>query len=826
MSSTAKALAIPITLLVLAIYTALLPWTGQVWTRTGDEPHYLIAADSLVRDRDFDLRNNYDANVYLDWYPSPNLDRQVRFRADGAQFLIHTYGLSILIAPAYGLAGARGVAYFMAALGALLAGQVYLLSCQVTQNWRASALGALVVALAPPLVWYVYLLYPEVAGALCVTVAARILIDLTPHPPSISRKSTGTFGGKGVPTGEAAPISPLPLRSKILGAKRRGEGGPGGLGLRGLGPQLLLGLSLAALPWLSARFIPAALTLAALAVLRLAWPGRGVEGRGGRPTAPTIAAAARRALAAWPSLLLLACSLAGLALFNAALYGHAAATASYTVDVNPGPVSWGMLWQLVRGVLGWLLDHQRGLLVAGPIYFVAFIGFGQWLWRRDWAAVVVGLPFVAALGSTALVGGFWVGIEPAARYLVYVLPPLGAALAYGWVHRRGPWLAAIMGVSLAFSLWTAFQVFRDPLLAQTHDLIGEQLPRLVRFIPALGKPTYLMPGATGDLALPVSGSQEQPLWRAPKGQAGSALQRPAIVDLPFGWYTLQFDLGARGAPADAPVARVLFQSGDHTSLVDTMLYGRDFSPNGQLRTLKFPVFNNIYNQWEQPAGLWIFTTGQAELTLGAVSLPPDPFHSLIVPGLWLAALLLVGALVGSRFNADPAQPAMPRRLGGWAPVLAAAALVVGLGAWSLRPMPRQYPIAELSNFIGTRVSEAGAVGGEAISTAGDEDTPGVLAATGPESWPAGRYRWRLSLKAAGDQVAASTALATVTIRSPRQAITGFPAQVVPGSVPADGRFHTLEVEFDNPIHQALVFELDASGAGPLESQGFEVSPIP
>ena len=180
---------------------------------------------------------------------------------------------------------------------------------------------------------------------------------------------------------------------------------------------------------------------------------------------------------------------------------------------------------------------------------------------------------------------------------------------------------------------------------------------------------------------------------------------------------------------------------------------------------------------------------------------------------------------------------------GW--IVAGAALVVGVGAWSLRPMPRQYSIVELSNFIGSRVRDTSAAGGQAISTAGDEDTPGVLAATGPESWPAGRYRWSLSLKAggvaaggaaansaaansaaAGDQANANVTLATVTIRSPRQAITGFPAQVVPGSVPADGRFHTLEVEFDNPIHQSLVFELDATGAGPLESQGFQVSPIP
>src|SRR5258706_5662614 len=105
MTPSAKRIALPITLLVLAIYLALVPWTGQVWPRTGDEPHYLVAADSLVRDGDFDLRNNYVPGVYLDWYPSPNLNPQVKQRVDGAPFLIHTYGLAILIAPAYWLGG-------------------------------------------------------------------------------------------------------------------------------------------------------------------------------------------------------------------------------------------------------------------------------------------------------------------------------------------------------------------------------------------------------------------------------------------------------------------------------------------------------------------------------------------------------------------------------------------------------------------------------------------------------------------------------------------------------------------------------------------------
>jgi hypothetical protein len=159
-----------------------------------------------------------------------------------------------------------------------------------------------------------------------------------------------------------------------------------------------------------------------------------------------------------------------------------------------------------------------------------------------------------------------------------------------------------------------------------------------------------------------------------------------------------------------------------------------------------------------------------------------------------------------------------------AALAAGALLVAGVGVWSLRPVGRQFAVNDLSNLIGSRVADA-ASGAPVITTAGDEETPGALAQSAPEFWPAGHYRWTLSLKA-GDALDPGTALATVTIRAPRQAVPGFPAAVAAGSVPADGRFHALAVEFDNPVRQALVFELDATGAGALQSQGFEVSPTP
>ena len=35
----------------------------------GDEPHYLLTAESLVGDGDVDLTDEYREQAYLDWYP-------------------------------------------------------------------------------------------------------------------------------------------------------------------------------------------------------------------------------------------------------------------------------------------------------------------------------------------------------------------------------------------------------------------------------------------------------------------------------------------------------------------------------------------------------------------------------------------------------------------------------------------------------------------------------------------------------------------------------------------------------------------------------------
>jgi hypothetical protein len=760
-------LALPIGLATLAVYLALLPWTTQVWLRSGDEPHYLIAAHSLAHDGDFDLRNNYDPEVYQNWYTVADLGKQVRTRADGAEFLVHTYGLPLLIAPVYRLFGPGGVPYFLAALGALLAANVYLLGWQVTGNWKAAAVGWLAVSFAPPLVWYVFLIYPEMAGALCVTLAVRVL-----------HKERNAPGPAGPERLAATP-----------------------------GDHVLLGLALGALPWLSARFIPVMLTLAALALWQVARSGR------------TEQAASRERWLHWPlvGLGLAALSLSAFSLFNAVLYGDPAPTASYTVPIARPNASGYMLLQLARGLMGWLLDQQRGLLVTAPLYFLALAGLGQWLRGRAWGALVVGATFGAALFSISLLGGFWVGVEPAARYLVHVLPPLGAALAYLWAHRRGPWLAWLAAAGAAVSVLIAAAIFRQPLLAQTESLIGKEAPRLAAVLPALGRNIYL--GASpGDIA------QAEPdgTLKAPAGSGGIVFRHDAIPDFSFGWYQAQVELAAREAPASEPVARVLIQGGDSSRLLQAILNGADFPADGSLQTFTFPIHNPVYNQWEQPGAMWIFSTGSAELRVGRVAILPAPFQSLILPALWLAGLALAAALLGLQHAPAAAPASPPAWLASRTSLALAAVLAASAAAWSFQPLPRAYMVSDLRHFVGSLEPDGAAASGQALVGRPERaDAPGVIASTRAQFYAPGSYVWRLRLKAGA--APAESIVATARIYGARRPVSWESVEIRAAAVPDDGQYHTLELIFDNPLEQALVFELNYLGAARLATDRFQVA---
>ena len=145
----------------------------------GDEPHYLLAAKSLVSDGDIDVADEYSDRAYAGFYPYP-LDRHGR-EANGRLNEPHGIGFPLLIAPAYAAGGAHGVELFLALIAALSVVVAYRLALRVVPDpWAIGA--ALAVGLSPPFVAYGTAVYPELSAAACLAGAALLALRMNTRP--------------------------------------------------------------------------------------------------------------------------------------------------------------------------------------------------------------------------------------------------------------------------------------------------------------------------------------------------------------------------------------------------------------------------------------------------------------------------------------------------------------------------------------------------------------------------------------------------------------------------------------------------------------------
>ncbi len=201
------------------VFVALVVAAGRTHVQVGpqgDEPHYLMVADSILRDGDLSLEQDYAEGRYAAFHDAPLAPHyRVRGRG-GAIYSLHAVGLSVLILPAWALAGYDGVAVLMALLAALVALEVREWVRETTgREGLADATGWL-AALSPPLVHYAGLVFTEVPAALLLSFGLRRGRD-----PAL-----------------------------------------------GLGGAVAVGLAAAALPWLNVRYAPLAVVVLAHAVWR------------------------------------------------------------------------------------------------------------------------------------------------------------------------------------------------------------------------------------------------------------------------------------------------------------------------------------------------------------------------------------------------------------------------------------------------------------------------------------------------------------------------------------------------------------------------------
>jgi hypothetical protein len=551
----------------------MIPTVLATWHITGDEPHYLLAAQSLVVDGDLNLKNNYQDRQYTAFYDAAYLDPHIKVVSESTWLPTHDVGFPLLIAPAYALGGRKGVMVWMAFMGALMATQLFLLGWEVSGTKWAGGAAWLGLAFSAPLSLYVLQIYPELAGSLVVTYASRHIL--------------GT--------------------SEWLGGN---TGRPYWTWLRVLATALALTL----LPWLSGRYLPILVWLVVLLVWRQRTTRRVWLICGGLAFASVLAYLGT----------------------NFALYGGpapAAASTGNAVSTGFADVAIPQIW---RGLAAWLFDQQRGLFVYGPILIIAVVALPH-LWRiRKFDGLFLFGPVVITWVLTSIWGGFYIGWEMSARYMIVGLPLLGGALAAA-VRIRNVLFWALAALLLCISVVNTILVVRNPSYAfhESPVLFYERRTGfpIRQTLPALGTRAAIYP-ESGALA-----------WEVAPGKA-QYLTRVTMSELAIGWYVVrgQVELDYENGHQERPALQLgIYSSESGQELARQVFSGS--SPR-TLININAPFYNPYYDKWNYPLYVDVESTGAARVRLSYLLLEPDAWPTygrVLVWGMLICAVTILFA---------------------------------------------------------------------------------------------------------------------------------------------------------------------------------------
>jgi hypothetical protein len=404
----------------------------------GDEPHYLLAARSLVEDGDVDVRDEYAGRVYEEFYPYEL--RPHGRETEGRLNEPHGVGFPLLIAPAYALGGAKGVELFLAAIVALAVTLAYRLALRVAPDpWALGA--AVAVGLSPPFLAYGTAVYPELSAAAALAGAALLAVRLDTR---VSRRDAA-----------------------------------------------LCFLLLGALPWLGTKFVPAGVVIGAFAA-RSVWRARH------RTLAVGVVELSLFSVALYVAVN--EAVYGGPTPYAAEVPGETATDASFPggylerayrlvalfIDRNYGLLRWAPVFALAFAGLWWLW-HSHREQVARAVPSVRAIEVTAGL-----CAAALGVQVLVAAFLAPTMFGFW--FPP--RHLLAALPLAVPLVAWGLRHtpRVGAGLAALTLVS---SAWVYADVRWDDgsLAADRPDApFGPLTDVLPLFTPDGGWPFWLAAG--------------------------------------------------------------------------------------------------------------------------------------------------------------------------------------------------------------------------------------------------------------------------------------------------------------------------------------------
>ena len=157
---------------------ALVGWKmGHDVGLSGDEPHYLLITESLLRDGDLAVANNYREEHYASFYRGkigPHL-------AAGTSYSVHGIGLPLLLLPGYALFGLTGVLLTEALLSAIILHGIFRIVRTSLKSANAGLLAVLAFGCTVPGLFLSVSAYPELPATLVVVLVVARLVRAGPE---------------------------------------------------------------------------------------------------------------------------------------------------------------------------------------------------------------------------------------------------------------------------------------------------------------------------------------------------------------------------------------------------------------------------------------------------------------------------------------------------------------------------------------------------------------------------------------------------------------------------------------------------------------------
>jgi len=168
---------------VAALAYAVGAWCLADLLPGGDEPHYLVTAQSLLLDGDLRIENNHARGDYRAYTDQPLKPDFIQRGIDGEIYPMHSPGTSVLVLPAFAVAGYPGavaaVIAMTAAASALGWHAAWLLTASASGAW----VGWAAVFLTTPFFFHGFTIYPDGVGGLFPMAGVWLLVMLEVRRP-------------------------------------------------------------------------------------------------------------------------------------------------------------------------------------------------------------------------------------------------------------------------------------------------------------------------------------------------------------------------------------------------------------------------------------------------------------------------------------------------------------------------------------------------------------------------------------------------------------------------------------------------------------------